>query len=411
MRIRRRVTVFFIAALATLPALRAESAPERESRRGLSRRSRRPLPRELHSLFRAVPKTELHLHLAGSTPLEQLRRFRREEGMSAERAAQLKVKKNYASLNDFLETYYKVAVIKTKDQLERATAALVERAAEENVRYLEVRSSINYKDHLPAREAAEAIERGMRAGVEQVEKRHGFRMGVGLIVLAQRAGPPEKSLEAAKLAVELSKRPDSLVRGFDLAGSESDHAVDKHAKALRYFAKYGKRRGLGLTIHAGETERSEDLSGLDSVRHALAFGADRIGHGLQLAKDPELMAEVARAGVHVELNPWSNVQLGNVEDFEAHPLKLFMEAGLSLSLSTDNRTISDIDLTEQLEMLYRHGQIRSWSEIKKLTLDGIDAGFAPRDERARVHEEVEQVFREIEQDSAHREAIERYLSP
>ncbi len=371
------------------------------------------IPRSLQRLFKQVPKTELHLHLSGSAPIGLIRQFLREQGWPEDKIAQeTQIKDMFESLNDFLySTYYKIpAHIKTPEHFRRSTVAIIKEAAQENVRHLEIRTSILKKGGTP-QEIVEAVEAGIREGQAWVQQHKGYVMQAGVIILAQRGGSPADSLESAKLAVDLAKRKSSLIRGFDLAGSETDHAVDKHADAIKYFVKHGKPLGLGLTIHAGETPDSEGGSGVDSIKKAIALGADRIGHGLQLQQDQALRDTFTKRQIPIELCPWSNVQLKSVTDYPSHPIQQFLKDKLNISLSTDNRMVSKINLTQQLGQLYQHGLLTRWDEIKQVLLNGARGAFLPAMAKKRLEREMKQELQRIEQHPRHQKTIGRYLTP
>lgn len=368
-----------------------------------------PVPYHLMQLFQKVPKTENHLHLSGSVPERTIEKFMRENGLDE---AQIKqqlgmLKSEYKDLNDFLATYYVVpAHVKTKAQFKEATLELVKEAARENVRVMEVRSSVLGKGD-SGEELIDAIQDGLREGSNWVKKHHGFDMKVSYTVLAQRYKDPKEALEHAKLAVKKAAEPGSLVRGFDLAGSESDHSLEKFQEAFDYINQYGKPLGMGLTIHAGETPMSESLSGTQAIRKALSMGADRIGHGIQAESDEELRQLLIKKQIPIEVCTWSNVQLGYVDPYDKHPLSNFLRDGMNVSLSTDNRMMSQITLTRQLGQLWAHGVVKTWDDLVRLTLNGVRMSFLPADEKKAAEQEVIAEFKDLERRYA--KTIDQYL--
>jgi adenosine deaminase len=168
-----------------------------------------------------------------------------------------------------------------------------------------------------------------------------------------------------------------------------------------------KRHGLPLTIHAGETENSEGISGLDSIREALALGADRIGHGLQAIRDPALLKQLAQRQIPIELCPWSNVQLHSVPSYSDHPLPSLQKEGLNVSLSTDNRMISNITLRQQLAQIYTQGLLPCWEQVKMLTLNGIRGAFISPWEKAGLKRAVLTDFTQVE--TRYRAVINRFF--
>jgi len=227
-------------------------------------------------------------------------------------------------------------------------------------------------------------------------------------VSARRSDPPAESLALAKLAVSMAKRPGSLVVGFDLAGDEANHPALEHAAALRYVSRYGKPLGLGLTVHAGETPRSGDRTGVQSVWDALRLGATRIGHANAIALDPELMRYIKENRILIEQAPWSNVLTRSVRDYFDHPLPRFLQAQLDVSLSTDDRLVFKKSLTGQLSDLYRYGLVRDWQDIRRMTLAGVHGSFTA--DRAQREREVLAELARIEAVPAYRDAIAQYLS-
>lgn len=353
-------------------------------------------PDALKRLFNAIPKTELHMHLSGSTPLPLLRQFLREENPNMpkdELHRQTQIKRQYTDLNDFLSYYYKVAYhLQTPEQFRRASFAVAKEAAKENVRYLELRTSMSNKQGTPL-EILEATEQGLRDGEAWAQQTLGHPLKTAVIILTQRAYPPERTLEDAKMAVEFAKRPHSKIVGFDLGGSEADHAVNIHQAALNYV----KQHGLPLTVHAGETEVSQGQSGADSVKQAIALGADRIGHGLQALQDQPLTRQLAQTQMPVELCPVSNVNITSVPSMTAHPLPQFVKENINVSLSTDNRMMSRVTLTDQLVKLYQAGLLPCWETLKQLSYNGVRGAFMPQSVKQNLLTQFQAEFQQLEQ--------------
>ena len=161
----------------------------------------------------------------------------------------------------------------------------------------------------------------------------------GLIVCAMRHEPPAHTLRAARLAVRYAGRG---VIGFDLAGAEAGHPPRDHAAA---FAA-ARDAGLGLTCHAGEADVGA------RVLEAAALGATRIGHGIHIVDDAANLERARALGLHFEVCPSSNVHTGAAASLAAHPLRHMLEAGLSVSVSTDNRLMSGVTLSDELRITH-----------------------------------------------------------
>lgn len=382
-----------------------------------------PITPLLHNLFKSLPKTELHMHLSGSTPVKIIRDIMREKGMpEKEIMEQTTFDPNFHGLDDFLRVYYKVAwVVESPDHFKRAAKQICLDAADENVKYLEIRTSVIGKGGKPD-EILQAVTDGINEAKNEL-KAKGFEQKAKIIVLAQRHHAPAESLEHAKIAENWSKKQGSLVVGFDLAGPEDGFPISFHEEAIRY----AKQAGLKVTLHAGETPGSHyrpneklspifgdkpvDLEPCQSMRLALDYGTDRLGHGVHMYDDPEVAKEIIEKQIPVESPPKCNVQLGSVASYAAHPIKKMLDDGVNVSLSTDNRTISSTDLTEEYEQLYKHNVIASWSDIKKLVMNGAKSVFLPPEERAELIKHFEKELKAIEVNPVYNEVIEKYLTP
>jgi adenosine deaminase len=291
----------------------------------------------LRRLTEAMPKAELHLHLDGSLRVEtalELARTRRVDAPDtwAGMFEALVAPERTASQAELLERFdLPIALLQDGEALERVAAELVETKAAERVRYLEIRwgPALHTARGLSLADGIAAVCRGASEA--------GARTGtvVRLICTALRSHDPELNLELAETAARF--RGLGLT-GWDLAGGEErfpDPLVFERAFAA---ARAG---GLRITIHAGE------WGGAAQVRRALAVDPERIAHGPLAIDDPDLGAELIARGVSLDLCPTSNVQAGIVPSVAQHPLARLHRAGVSVTLSTDDTTVSDISLSEE----------------------------------------------------------------
>ncbi|MFA6988843.1 MAG: hypothetical protein WC197_02135, partial [Candidatus Gastranaerophilaceae bacterium] len=251
---------------------------------------------QLKSLFFALPKAELHVHLAGAYPVYKIREFFREKGISEKDIAKVtSVQDLYDDLTDFVNYYMVVAsLVKTEEQIEQAAYAICIKAAEDNVRYIELKLATSELDPEKTQDKQKRLEQkekmffAVKNGVKKAKEnlfKKGFKQTVKFMYTAERHEPPEMSLEDAQLAVKWSKDPDNNFIGFDLAGDEVNFSIDRHKDAI----DYAKENGLLITCHAGETLNSEKYSDVLSIKRAVELGAKRIGHGLAACKDQSLI--------------------------------------------------------------------------------------------------------------------------
>lgn len=323
-----------------------------------------------HDWIRALPKADLHIHLDGSLRPSTLIDLAAEYGVrlpttDPDALADYMYVREARDLVDYLARFdTTLSVLQTADALERVAYELAEDAAAENVRYMEVRYSpvLNIKQGLSLEGALEASLRGLRRAGED------FGIRTAVIVCALRHMKPETSLQLAELAVDFRK---SGVVAFDLAGPERDHPPKRHAEAFRHAGA----ANLALTVHAGEA------FGPASIHQAIHLcHANRIGHGTRLFEDAELMAYVNDFRIPLEICLTSNVQTRATMSFASHPLRLYYDEGLLVTLNTDNRMMSGTTMSEEFAHAADDLAFTS-DELCRIALMGFEAAFLPRAEK------------------------------
>ncbi|APR84075.1 Adenosine deaminase [Minicystis rosea] len=317
--------------------------------------------------FRQLPKTDLHVHLDGSLRLEtiiELARLHQVELPStnpAELARAMNLGQNCGSLVEYLKAFdVTLRVMQHEDALFRVAYELAEDAARENVRYMEVRYSpmLHTRRGLKLTSVVEAVLAGLRAAHDTL----GVESNV--ILCGIRNISVESSLEMAELAVAYKGRG---VVGYDLAGAEYDHPAKHHKKAFQLV----RDNNINCTIHAGEAY------GPESIAQALhVCGAHRIGHGCRLREDGDLLHYINDHRIPLECCPSSNVQTGAVRDLASHPLKLYFDLGLRVTINTDNRLVTDTTVSQELWLCHTKMGL-SLRDIKTLILAGFKSAFLP----------------------------------
>jgi adenosine deaminase len=232
--------------------------------------------------------------------------------------------------------------------------------AEENVRYLEVRYApiLHTEEGLSLNAVNNAVLDGLRTGEED------FDITTSLIICGLRDRYESASMRQAELAAEYRHRG---VVAFDLAGGEAGNPPKGHLHAFYH----ARNHLLNLTIHAGESW------GPDSIRQALFYcGAHRIGHGISLREDPELMQYFADHRIPLEICPTSNVQTHVVPSLEAHPITTYVEENVPVTVNTDNRLFSRTTVTDELWRVHRHCNIDA-SQLREIALNGFRYAFLP----------------------------------
>jgi adenosine deaminase len=224
-----------------------------------------------------------------------------------------------------------IALMQDAEALERIAAELVETKAADGVRYVEIRWGplLHVAGGLSLVDGIAAVCRGAQ------DAAHRTGTVVRLISTALRSHEPEANLVLAETAARFR---DQGLTGWDLAGPEAAFP-DPMAHAAAFEA--ARAGGLRITVHAGE------WGGAGQVRRALAVEPERIAHGPGAVDDPELCAELIARRVTLDLCPTSNYQAGIVPSIAGHPLARLDRVGVSVTLSTDDTTVSNITLSEE----------------------------------------------------------------
>ena len=313
-----------------------------------------------------LPKAELHCHLDGSLRPGTMVELAREHSVAlpslrARELADFMHVKEARDLVDYLARFdITVSLMQTEPALERIAFELVEDCARENVRYLEVRFApvLNTKGGLSAECVLEAVLRGLARG----QRAYGTQSAV--IVCALRHLDPSESVKAAQLALDFR---NAGVVAFDLAGPEHGHRPADHRAAFDLAAE----GNLAITVHAGEAYGPASIHEAIHVCHAR-----RIGHGTRLHEDPGLMAYVNDFRIPLEICLTSNVQTRVAADYASHPFRTYYDAGLLVTLNTDNRLMSGTTVTDE----YLHAQQQlglDMDAMAEIALMGFEAAFLP----------------------------------
>lgn len=365
--------------------------------------------------IKAIPKTDLHLHLDGSlrvsTLIELAHEARVELPAEDEQGLRALVfKDKYNSLEEYLRGFgLTTALMQTEAALFRVSYELMMDNAAEGVRYIEVRFApqLLMSERMSFRQVMDAVDRGLRQARDELNSRlapnePGYDYGI--IVCAMRffneyfspyyrdftqqnagATPTEiirrASLEVAREVVRLRRETAVQVVGFDIAGAENGFPASDHAEA---YAEIDKGL-LGKTVHAGEAY------GPESVFQAVAkIQTDRIGHGLHLfdadlikhqkIADPrryveDLVNYIADHRITLEVCLTSNMQTTpDIGELRNHALRKMLERGLSICLCTDNRLVSNTTVCREYQLALENFPIDG-AALKTLAVEGFKRSF------------------------------------
>jgi adenosine deaminase len=323
-----------------------------------------------HELLHRLPKTDLHVHLDGSLRPATMLDLARVTGVDlpVTDATALRDWMKVADgvgLVEYLQRFeITLALMQTAPAIERIAYELAADAADENVRYMEVRfcPELNTRGGLSARQVVDAALAGLRRAEAE------YDISTAVIVCGLRNLPVQTSIAMAELAVAYKDRG---VVAFDLAGAERGHPPIDHQPAFQIAAD----ANMPVTIHAVEA------FGPASIHQAVhSCNARRIGHGTRLWEDGDLMRFVNDFRIPVEICLSSNVQTHATASLEEHPLRLFFDQGLVVHLNTDNRLMTATTVTD--EFMRAHEALGfEWDELCEVALMGFESAFLPWQEK------------------------------
>src|SRR5215468_6595616 len=285
------------------------------------------------AFIRTLPKAELHLHLEGSVAPETLVELRRRRGKQST-IAEAEALYQYKDFMGFLMAFKTLTDdLQTPDDYELITYRLMEQLKSENVLHAEVYVSVGVC--LWRKQDFAAIFEGLERGRARGEK----DFGVSLLWIFDAVR--QFGAEAAQTVFELAaKYRDRNIIGVGIGGDEQKAPPE----LFRDQYAYAKDQGLRLTAHAGES------AGPESVWGALNLGAERIGHGLTASQDPELIEELAKRQIPVEICLTSNLRTACCSKISDHPVKSYFDHGLMLTLNTDDPAMFGTTLNQEYEL-------------------------------------------------------------
>ncbi len=331
--------------------------------------------------FRRIPKVLLHEHLDGGlrpqTVIDLANECKYEElptQCATELADWFHRGAQKGSLPEYLEGFaHTIAVMQSREALQRVAREFLEDMAEDGVVYAEVRFApvFHTASGLSLDEVVEAVLEGLRMGERE------FGVSWGLIICAMRN--LTDSEEMAELAIQWREQG---VVGFDLAGEEAGYPPKKHLAAFQAV----HRANFSITIHAGEA------FGLESIWQALQYcGAHRLGHGTRLKDDLSIKEDgslklgalsryVLDQRIPLEMCLSSNLHTGACSRLEDHPFPLFLRSGFRVFLNTDDRLMSDTEMSQELILATKLFNL-SFEELEKMSMNAMKSAFCPYEKR------------------------------
>jgi adenosine deaminase len=291
---------------------------------------------------------ELHVHINGAISISTIRKILTDE--ETKLPAEFELERDLIriapcqSLAEYLTPWQVLRLFpKTRENLDRLALAVVAGLADNKVRFTELRSSVLYLTTLQKCSPAQALERLIES-TGKAAHRHSIRRG--LILTVTRGDYSAVGLSTLLQAFKDLGEPKDVI-GLDLAGDEE---MTYSSELPSLFREAKDRFGLGITIHAGETGRVENIWSAVKL-----FDADRIGHGTAAGKDPALLELLSAKGICVEVCPISNRLTGAVPLNEAHPIQEFRRYGVPFVICSDNPAIHQRGLADDQAVAMAEG--------------------------------------------------------
>ncbi len=329
----------------------------------------------LEPFLRAMPKVELHVHLEGSIAPETVLKLARKNGsaLPADTVEGLREFYRFTNFDHFVDVYRTIsACLKDFDDVELITREFLAGQAAQNIRHTEFtysawthwdRAGWSFADQLAA------INRGRKWADQE------FGITSGIVIDIVRIVPAEVGVMVADWAI--SGMGNGVV-ALGLGGQEDGNPPERYAEAF----KRAKDAGLPRVPHSGEAK------GPDYMWPALkVLDAQRLGHGVQCLSDPALVAELRERQIPLEVCPTSNICVGYFPRIEDHPFPKLLEAGLYVTLNSDDPPMFNTSLTEEYLTVARVFGLRA-PDFERLVQNAVQASLLDAEAKAKLAGEI-----------------------
>lgn len=336
----------------------------------------------LNNFIRRMPKVELHVHLEGSIRPETLLLLAKRNGINLPVNSLEALQKWYqfSDFAHFLEIYFEICnCIRTADDFELIATEFLKYQAAQNITYSEVIfTPYTHLKHVSFDQQLAAINRARK----QAETQLGVSMGL-VPDISREMRPVEESLQVAEWA---AKNMANGVIALGLGGPEVDNPPELYQAVF----ERAKMLGVPSLPHAGETEGAQSIWGAIN-----ALSAERIGHGVRCLEDPELVNLLREHQIPLDVSPTSNVCLGVVPSLAEHPLPLLLDAGLYVTINSDDPPMFDTTLTDEYLHIVETFNFDK-AQIKQFVINGIRASLLPLKTQNSLEHSFNAQFLELE---------------
>lgn len=329
-------------------------------------------------VVKSLPKVDIHCHLDGSISPDALKHIVDVQGgKHSDFLRYISAPANCSNLTEYLKPFaYVLKWLQEKDALKMAAYDVIKQASKENVVYMEIRFAPNLhceKDLSCETSVAAVLEGVKRAGNE-------FGIKCGVILCLMRGHSFSDNMHVIDTANNFIGQG---VVGVDLAGDESQFPPEQYIQLFKSVSD----RSIPITIHAGENGPAK------YVETAIQMGASRIGHGIAIMNCEETRKLCVERDILLELCPVSNLQTKAANCLDEYPLLTFWEQGIPISINTDNRTVSNTNLTKEFLLLSSIGM--DYDKMEQITLCALKHSFLSSDEKYALESNIKNRYREI----------------
>jgi adenosine deaminase len=316
---------------------------------------------KIKQLITEIPKVELHIHLEGAIPVETLFDLIQRQGRepSIKNLDDLRRKLTYTDFAHFIEVWtWKNTFIKEEKDFEEIAYRVLDNLSKQNVKYVEAFYSPG--DYWRQGLSVQGITECLIKGKERAYRDFGIQSEL-IIDLIRDHGPKRSMHYLEEVMAFLGKG----VIGIGLGGSEESFPADPYA----FVYEEARKQGFRLTAHAGEA------AGPNSIWAVIEkLGVERIGHGVRAYEDPRLVSTLKEKQIPLEICVTSNVKTGVCKSVDAHPIKQYFQKGLMVTVNSDDPTMFNASISQEyLALVQKLGF--TVSDLKRLSLNGIDASF------------------------------------
>jgi len=318
-----------------------------------------------------LPKIELHQHMDCSLSYEVVKQLNPAISLEEYKRDFIAPAK-CTDLADYITRAVKaVDLMQTEEQLRLVTLDVIRQLKKDNVIYAELRFAPlqHLQKGLTPVQVVQVVNDAVEAGIRETG------VQVGVILCTLRHYSTMQSMETVMLVEQFK---GTHIVGFDIAADEAGFPIDNHTSAF----KYANEKGIPCTAHAGEAKGAASV--WETLQH---FHPSRIGHGVRSTEDPALMTYLKEHDIHLEVCPTSNIQTAIYDRITDHTVNKIYESGVSMSINTDARTISDVSLNSEYQLLKDTFHWKK-AHFLRCNLEAVDHAFTSKENKQLLREKL-----------------------